>query len=121
MPEKISRWVAGVTLLIGSSHVLGQQPTRSSDGVYDVRTIKEVTSITKLNQVCLEGLAGASREISLVDQQQCACVVYELGELISYGEYKEIEKNILYGREWKSTDALERVKPHLREACNWQG
>ncbi|MBL4843587.1 MAG: hypothetical protein JKY47_22470 [Thalassospira sp.] len=121
MSNGLFRQGACLALVCSASLVWGQQPVRTPDGIYDVRTIKEVTSITKLNQVCLEELAGPDRQISLIDEQKCACVVYELGELISYGEYKEIEKNILYDRGWKSTEAMERVRPHLREACNWKG
>jgi hypothetical protein len=96
------------------------QPTRTIDGTYDVQTLKEVTSIAKLNQVCLEDIArGREGVVTQVDRQTCGCVVYELGGLLSYREYQEVENNILYGRDWKGTEAMRKTRPQLVEACGW--
>lgn len=110
-----------LAIAASTSIAWGRQPTRTLDGTYDVRTIKEVTSTVKIAQVCLEDIETVKGKVTQTDFIVCDCVILELMKTISYGEYWEIEQNILYGRDWKNTGAMRKAAPQLSETCNWAG
>ena len=100
---------------------LGPATGGERNGTYDVQTIKEVTSATKIAQVCLEDIEAKTGVVTQKDFRVCDCVILELMDSISYREYWEVEQNILYGRDWKGTEAMRRTRPQLVEACDWPG
>ncbi len=115
---------AVVSLFFGTAVVpsLGRTANIVDNDVhYDMQTVREVTSMYKLAQVCLAELEFENDIEEMVNQQICTCVIYELGDLLSYREYKAVEIEILYERDWKETDAMQRSIPHLKKACEWKG
>ncbi len=117
MLKRILSWSCGLALLLGTSIAWGQQKT------YDMQTIKDITSVSKINAVCLEDLTkGDLSSVSIEQQGLCSCVSFQLIQTLSFKEYRQIERNIFGGRKhWTENDAISRVRPHLREACNWTG
>tara|TARA_Y100001934_G_C12276775_1_gene737771 strand:- start:831 stop:1193 length:363 start_codon:yes stop_codon:yes gene_type:complete len=107
----------GLALILSSPIVWSEQ------NVYDIQTIKEVTSVSKINAVCLEDLTkGNLDSVSIEQQGLCSCVSFQLVQTLSFKEYRQIERNIFSGnKHWTDTEAISRVRPRLREACNWTG
>jgi|TARA_Y100001001_G_scaffold164783_1_gene198822 hypothetical protein len=116
-----SNTLLGLALVLCASDSWAQQLMEKGNGTYDVQTIKEVTSATKIAQVCLEDIEAKTGVVTQKDFRVCDCVILELMDSISYREYWEIEQNILYGRDWKGTEAMRRTRPQLVEACDWPG
>lgn len=123
MLKRILQLASTLVFVLSGSLVWGQTQGGSGGAVYGMDTIKEVTSIAKLNGVCLEDLTNGTMEnISAEQQSRCSCVSFQLEQSLSFLEYREIERNIFFGKKhWTDSDAIRRVRPHLREACNWQG
>ena len=116
-----SNTLLGLAFVLCASGSWAQQPMEKRNGTYDVQTIKEITSATKIAQVCLEDIEAENGVVTQEDFRVCDCVILELMDLISYREYWEIEQNILYGRDWKETEAMRSTRPQLFEACDWPG